>query len=383
MKITLSHRILLYRFDAFAEIAPFEPRPELQWLCAAADDDGVVRAEHLRDALPGLTEVGADNILAAARDLGLVGRDGHVTTLGIETASTGRAPVPELGVYRFAGYHDPLLGHGFATVARISATAWHAADAMHNRPLRLQANEAIALPDGRRIVYRNGGARATAEVCRLQPNVTVLATATVVHDEPVALELAATGPGSEDAAALVAHPPEAAVALRAGELRDRVLAEVTEGAWQGTWLAVAWTGITSEERTRFVRKKVAPPEPVIIDGVRWSITRIVDVPIGPDSDACAQMWADERFEARLAKTTGPLSRRTIADLYVEAVEDTVLAGFDIEAPAHDRIVARDDTPEWFWRTQAPVDLAPAPVSPERLTARRLRDLTTDAPMEAA
>jgi hypothetical protein len=77
----------------FAELAVWEPRPELQRLCVAALDRGRLDGQRSwRRRLPGLSERAYANLMRSLAYLQLVDGQGRLTAFGRRCAETGEAP---------------------------------------------------------------------------------------------------------------------------------------------------------------------------------------------------------------------------------------------------------------------------------------------------
>jgi hypothetical protein len=107
----------LWRLQAVAEIAIWEPRPELQHLCRAAEHGSTFDSETLMSLVPGLSTAGAHNLAAHLDYIGLT-RENGLTRLGKSCAATGMAPAWEFGVYDFLIANHPLVGSAFLDLQR-------------------------------------------------------------------------------------------------------------------------------------------------------------------------------------------------------------------------------------------------------------------------
>lgn len=110
MKAILEATVELWEFVVFAELAVWEPRPDLRVLCAAAQDRGALNEDAIDAVIPGLSPRGRKNLLHRAQDLQLVDRTGVLTAVGRRCASVGSAPAWEQGVYRLLVAAHPLFG---------------------------------------------------------------------------------------------------------------------------------------------------------------------------------------------------------------------------------------------------------------------------------
>ena len=109
MKATLEAEVEVREVAVFAELAVWEKRPDLQALCAAAQDRVSLDEEAIATVLPGLSLRARENLLRHLSYVGLTGRDGAPTALGRRCATTGAAPAWEQGGYRLLVAFPPTL----------------------------------------------------------------------------------------------------------------------------------------------------------------------------------------------------------------------------------------------------------------------------------
>jgi len=110
MRAVLQTKIPLWDIAVFAELAVWEPRPELQRLCVAALDRGCLDTTLVASRLPGLSERAYANLLRSLVYLQLVDGQGQLTAFGRRCAETGEAPAWEQGVYHLLVAVNPLCG---------------------------------------------------------------------------------------------------------------------------------------------------------------------------------------------------------------------------------------------------------------------------------
>jgi hypothetical protein len=108
VKTVLQSDVELWKISAFAEVAVWERRPELQRVCTMAPERGLGPAE-IDQALPGLSETARGNIIRYLNYLRLIDDGGALTALGRRCAATGEAPAWELGGYSFLVSAHPLF----------------------------------------------------------------------------------------------------------------------------------------------------------------------------------------------------------------------------------------------------------------------------------
>lgn len=105
MKTTLSAEAELFEVQAFAEIAVWEARPDLQRLCGAAAS-GALGDREIDSVLPGLSPTARKNLLRSLTELRVVNERRQLTAIGRRCATSGQAPAWEMGVYRLlVAYH--------------------------------------------------------------------------------------------------------------------------------------------------------------------------------------------------------------------------------------------------------------------------------------
>lgn len=109
MKTELRAPVELMDISIFAELAVWEPRPELQRLCRAAEEKRRLDADLVASVLPGLSASACRNLLRTVEYLRLTSSDGVLTELGKRCAKTGEAPAWELGVYTFLVARHPCF----------------------------------------------------------------------------------------------------------------------------------------------------------------------------------------------------------------------------------------------------------------------------------
>ena len=109
MKASLKTEVEIRDIAVFAELAVWEKRPDLQCLCAMAQDQGVLNEDAVDTLLPGLSPRARKNLLRHLGYIQLVDRNGALTALGRRCASSGEAPAREQGVYRLLVAFHPLF----------------------------------------------------------------------------------------------------------------------------------------------------------------------------------------------------------------------------------------------------------------------------------
>ena len=134
MKASLKTEVEIRDIAVFAELAVWEKRPDLQSLCATAQDQGALNEDAVDTLLPGLSSRARKNLLRHLGYIQLVGRNGALTALGHRCASSGEAPAWEQGVYRLLVASHPLFDSHVLDFRRASGD-WHDHDFNNREPL--------------------------------------------------------------------------------------------------------------------------------------------------------------------------------------------------------------------------------------------------------
>lgn len=101
MKTVLRAPVELFEISAFAEVAVWENRPELQRLFRSGEAGGKVDAAVVAAALPGLSDAACRNLLRTIEHLKLIEGNGVITAFGRRCGELGDVPAWELGVFTF------------------------------------------------------------------------------------------------------------------------------------------------------------------------------------------------------------------------------------------------------------------------------------------
>jgi len=383
MRAVLASEIPVSRVAVFAEMAWMQRRPELGLLCRAARDHGNrIATATVQDALPGLADAGANNVIAWCRILGLCDTRGGLTALGEDVAERDEAPVPEQGVYGLWMAQHPVIGPRVLAVERLAS----------NRDHRFESIEPLAVEPARGMVFRsvlngkerflirelpaNHGVRGglaigTNATCRLRW--------TLDFDQSRdqwQLDGMIESPQGNGKYAMrpMMHEPESdgldlwslAATWATGPFESF-------GSWQAgeRRLAVAFDGLADAELESFRKTLSLRRVEIPGKGVYQDVT-LEDVPVGPATALDAQRWAMARFDRHLAARPAYLSRGEVRELFAERTENTPLERFAPTLPSHDDLIGQaTKDAERFWSLAAPVDLAPYPVSPDDLGALRI------------
>lgn len=378
MRCELTTELPVRRVAAFAEMAWLERRPELGLLCRAALEHGHrISTAIVQSALPGLSDAGANNVIAWCNMLGLCDGHGGLTALGENVADTDEAPVPEQGVYGLWLAEHPVLGKKVLAVERLASS----------RDQRFESIEPLALePDlgqvfssvlngkDRFIVRKlptnhgqSGGlALETSATCRFRWSLDFdQARNQWQLDGMIEAPLS----NGKHEMRPMQHDPESdeldlwslAATWATGPLSSC-------GSWQTNErrLAVTFDGLVDSELDTFLKTLALRRVEIPGKGVYENVT-LEDVPIGPSSAQDAQRWAMARFDRHLSAKPGYRSRAEVREEFALLTEDTPLETFAPTLPSHDELLTHaSKEPERFWSLAAPVDLSPFPAASDDL-----------------
>jgi hypothetical protein len=370
MRCSLTTEIPVHRIAVFAEMAWLERRPELGMLCRVAREHGNrITPAVVQSALPGLTDAGANNVIAWCKMLGLCDERGGLTALGEDVAETDEAPVPEQGVYDLWLAQHPLLGRRVLAVERLTA----------NRDQRFESIEPLPVEPDRGKVFRSvlngkerfmvrdlptnhgqpgGISRDTNASCRLRWTLDFDQARDQWQIDGV---IEAPQGNGNYAMQPMRHDPES----DGLDLWNLVSTWATGplssfGRWQADdrRLAVKFDVLTEGERDTFRKTIKLSRVEVPGKGVYENVT-LEDVPVGPASSQDAQRWAMDRFHRHLSAKPGYRSRAEVRELFAQLTEETPLEKFAPTLPSHDELLSQaSKDPERFWSLAAPVDLSP-------------------------
>ncbi|MDW8363124.1 MAG: hypothetical protein RMK74_12045 [Myxococcales bacterium] len=125
MKAKLQSAVEMWKVTAFAELAVWEARPDLQLVCRGAAASGRLDDAALDAVLPGLSASGRRNYLRHLVYLRLVDDAGRLTNLGRHCVEAGEAPAWELGVYDFWVAVHSGFGHHMIDFEHVDPDARH------------------------------------------------------------------------------------------------------------------------------------------------------------------------------------------------------------------------------------------------------------------
>jgi hypothetical protein len=368
MRCELVAEVVVERFAVFAEMAWFEPRPELGALCSAAlEVGGRIDGEVIGRVLPGVSPVGSANIADWCRKLGLCDAQGGLTALGEQVAAGDDAPVPEQGVFEMWVAQHPLLGARIIHAARLKSTRdvrFEDVTALPIMPDQGKAFSSVVEPGARcvlRALPASGGPPGCvrhrgALSCRIRWTLDFS-----IPKERWTLEGSLDLDGQRRPMAPAPEPGGIDLQQMLGRWASQYLSSF--GRWQANVgrLAVRFDGLDARAQESFTCSYRLPSVDVPGKGT-YANVELQDVPIGPASADDAQRWARARFDRGLRAGREHRTRAELRRLFASVVEGTPLQPFAPRLPDHETLLreARAE-PSLFWRFAAPVDLSPVPL----------------------
>lgn len=368
MRCELGQPLDVHRFAAFAEMAVYVKRPEMQALCRTAlKAGGVITHEAVRSVLPDASDVACRNIIDWCREIGLCDGQGGLTDAGEQAArDDGEAPLLEQGVYAMWGVEHPVLGGRILHWERIRIDR---NDEGTPAPLPMtidrrevwrsvitgKAFEVRDLPSGSEepLGYTDPQHQST---CEFRWTIDFCAgTSQWVLAGRIA------GGRDGDPGPIRSTPTDRPCDLRT--LADRWMRQVNpaEGRWnqQHRRLDVAFKDTLDEAVRQTFRTTVQIDEVEGPDGDVYEDVRITEVPVGPASPDDARRWMLWRLSRRLAEP-GYRSIDALNADYAGVTEGTPLEAMTA-APEPEEILkeARSERPV-FWRVAAGLDLTCEP-----------------------
>lgn len=368
MRCELVTSLKVHRFAAFAEMAVYVKRPEMQALCRAAlKAGGVITHEAVRSVLPDATDVACSNIIGWCREIGLCDKRDVLTETGKQAASEeGEAPLLEQGVYALWGVEHPVLGGRILHWERIRIDR-NDEGTPAQLPLTIDLNQVWRsvisgkgfavrdLPSGNRepLGYTDSDHQST---CELRWNIDFRLG---ISQWTLAGRIAGGRDG--DPGPIRSTPTDRPCDLRT--LADRWMRGVkpAEGRWnlQQRRLEVPFKETLDEAVRHTFQTSVNLDEVEGPDGDVYEHVRITDVPVGPATPDDARRWMLWRLRRRLAEP-GYRSADALAAEYVAVTEGTPLEAMTA-APEPEEILkeTRNERP-LFWRVAAGLDLTCEP-----------------------
>lgn len=382
MKAVLTCEIPIQRFAVFAEMAWLERRPELGLLCKAAlSSNRRISNSIIQQKLPGTSDTGAKNIIAWCHSLGLCDAQGGLTASGEDTAESNEAPVPEQGVYDLWVAKHPLLGTRIVAALRLAST----------RDQRFETIVSLPVVPGKNVIFTSLVSSQERFLLRDIPSNSGQLGAIIgktrgrcglrwvldFDKDADQWQLSGALDTAVKEMKPIQHKPE----------HDGLSLWPLMEVWGAGPLAAFGTWSAQQRRlaVRFSEKLSAAsqdsftadyelPHADIPGKGSYKQVKLTRVPIGPASKGDAQRWAQVRLLRKLRGEKRYLSRGEIRSTFVDLTENTPLEEHGPTLPAH-RIfmdwAQKNNERELFWRTVAPVDLAPSPVPEEDLRPLRI------------
>ncbi len=372
MKCELMVEVPLEHFAVFAEMAWFEPRPELGALCSAAlEVGGHIDADVIGSVLPGVSPVGCTNILDWCRKLGLCDARGGLTALGEQVAEGDDAPVPEQGVFELWVAQHPLLGARIVHAARLKSTRDRRFEDVTALPIVPDQGKAFpsAVDPRTRVVLRALPGPPGCMPMRAPSSCRIRWTLDFsTRREQWTLDGWLDQGGKR--LPMVPAPEPSRIDLERLLHRWASLYLGTFGRWEANpgRLKVRFDGLDVPAQESFACSYRLPSVDVPGKGT-YAGVELQDVPIGPASADDAQRWARALLDRRLRAARPHLPRAELRRMFASVVEGTPLQPFAPRLPDHEALLREVRAePSLFWRLAAPVDLSPVPVAAEERAA---------------
>lgn len=325
MKTQLRAPAELFDISVLAEVAVWEPRPELQRLLQSGQAGGKVQAANVDAALPGLTRRACQNVLKTIEHMQLITADGSITALGEYCRASGEAPSWELGVFTFLVAQHPCCG------------AWPIAfrrekpDGYDSDVAGLQALPTWFIPAPMEIWTSGfeGGTRFT--IARF-PTLSGQARCRTRGRDPATLLWRMDLGTGENRLHLEGdiHVDGESIPFKTHEVtvpKDEVREYFS--SWEPRWnqaagrVLCAYDGAAKDGRDDFVRSITYPRITADRRGT-FDAVRVEDVPVGPSGPAEARAWATALALARVSVADSYAAPTTWAKEWNEFVAGTPL-----------------------------------------------------------
>jgi hypothetical protein len=367
MKAELQTKLEVVRYAAMAELAMLERRPELGQLCRVArDGGGRISPAVVQQALPGVSERGAWNVVRWCEYLGLCDKHGGLTDLGEQVSATNVAPVPEQGVYDLWTTEHPVTGRRLLHAERLAPDQDQRFDAIADIRRLPERNRAFTsvVDSNKSFVLR--GFPTNQRRARCKPRDTGAKVQIIwrwlLDKNEDHWQLQGLLEGGRDKRSIGHKQETIGVDVWAlfSELADDALRET------GTWdaykkrLAVPFNSTSEKEQESFEKDLQFSSVEVPRYG-HWERARLTGVPLMPVSEDDANRWARARFDRRMGEELRYRTRDQVIALWADAVEDTPLEEHDPQLPDHDGLLEEARDAASFWSLAAPVDLSPVEV----------------------
>jgi len=345
MKGLLRSEVEFWRIAAFAEVAVWERRPELQRICRAVPELGGLGSDEIDKVLPGLSEAARKNIVRHLRYLRLLDDRGALTVLGRRCASSGEAPAWELGVYEFLVAAHPACGSHALAFQRLQADA-RDRDFQGLEPMPEWFGPApgrvwtSALDGGRFTVHSLPTSQGIDPRCRTQK----LRPARLVWD----IDLASGENAWHIEGDVESSRGRASFRSQPESMPPDKLMSLF-GTWDKRWnrtssrLEMPFDGKASDGRDAFLRTFRYPRVKVGEFGTFDDVV-VEGVPVGPSGSTEARRWALELTVARIATADAYCSKESWSKEWDMVVRGTPLEAGAGRAPAADAVASSGGKP---------------------------------------
>lgn len=368
MRCELEQSLDVHRFAAFAEMAVYVKRPEMQALCRAAlKAGGVITHEAVRSVLPDASDVACRNIIDWCREIGLCDGQGGLTDPGEQAArEDGEAPLLEQGVYAMWGVEHPVLGGRILHWERIRIDR---NDEGTPAPLpmtidRKQVWRSVISGQGFAVRDLPSGNSEPLGYTDSKHQSTCEFRWSIDFDAGLSQWVLAgriAGGRDGDPRPIRSAPTDRPCDLRT--LADRWMRGITpaEGRWnrQHRRLDVPFKDTLDESVRQTFQTTVILDEVEGPDGDIYEDVRITEVPVGPATPDDARRWMMWRLRRRLAEP-GYRSVDALNADFVSVTEGTPLEAMTAAPEPEDILKEARNERTVFWRVAAGLDLTCEP-----------------------
>jgi hypothetical protein len=362
MKAALHADVELWEVSAFAELAVWDRRPELQRVLAAVPERGVLTSREIDQALPGLSATASRNVLKHLAYLRLTDDQGALTALGRRCVATGEAPSWELGAYAFLIALNPLFQRQMLGFRRLASDArdldfnglqpvpaWFEAD-----PARTWAS--AFLGDPAFTLFRLTAPQGVGARCRLaELDPARLAWAIDLGTGENSWHVEGVVGGNDQRTTFRTRPESVAVEKVRGMF----------ATWDDRWdakaarLAMPYDGGAAGGHDTFERT-LRYPKVTAGEAGTFLDVQVQGVPVGPNSAAEAQRWALDLVLARAEAAGTFCTLEEWRSNWTAAIGGTPLEARASQCPDPDAATRPDGRPlrpRTRWLLSAARDLA--------------------------
>lgn len=379
MRAVLTVNLTVRCTARFAEMAWMQRRSELGMLCREAlAGGGRLDRETVDRVLPGVTDVGAENLVRACAVLGLCDRRGSLTPLAEDVARNDEAPVPEQGVFALWWVQHPLIGVRVLGARRLPADNGVRTQDLspHSVPDLRGRIFASAIDPTERFVVR-GLRGASEQGCELELSSAARCTLQWTLDFTKGTDAwRFLGQMEDPTKDGVSMAPMRSTPESTGADLGAVLVSLADGplATLGRWngrtqrLATPFDALAPRECEDFLVRREFSNVEVPGHGT-FSRLELHDLPVEPSSKADAQRWSEGRLSRWFDAHPGYWPRAEVIRAYRSLVDETPLAPFVPTLPSHRAMLDEAaPSPVRYWCLAAPVDLALIEVPATQLAA---------------